>query len=68
MSSAIRTFHRWVSMLFVITVAAIFITQGMGKATPQWVYYVPLAPLALLTVTGLYMFFLPYRTKARRAG
>ena len=30
-----------------------------------WVSYVPLLPLALLLITGLYMFALPYATKWR---
>jgi hypothetical protein len=35
-----------------------------------WVSYIPLGPLALLLITGLYLFFLPYvlRRRARRAG
>jgi hypothetical protein len=64
---AIRLFHRWVSLLFAAIVAAIFLSLGLGKAPPQWVYYLPLGPLALLTLTGLYMFFLPYFARARRA-
>ena len=31
-----------------------------------WVSYVPLAPLALLLFTGLYLFVLPYAAKWRR--
>jgi hypothetical protein len=64
---AIRLFHRWVSLLFAAIVAAIFLSLGLGKTPPQWVYYLPLGPLALLTLTGLYMFFLPYFARARRA-
>ena len=30
-----------------------------------WVSYVPLFPLALLAVTGLYLFVLPYAAKWR---
>ena len=30
-----------------------------------WVSYVPLAPLALLLFTGLYLFVLPYAAKWR---
>jgi len=47
-------------------VAAIFITLGLGKQPAQWVYYLPLIPLALLMLTGLYMFVLPYAAKWRR--
>jgi hypothetical protein len=38
---------------------------------PAWVTYSPLLPLALLLLTGLYLFVLPYaarRRRARRAG
>jgi ABC-type polysaccharide/polyol phosphate export permease len=61
----IRQTHRWVSIAFVAIVIAIFVTLGMGKQPPQWVYYVPLAPLAFLALTGLYMFALPYLAKGR---
>lgn len=61
----IRQTHRWVSVAFAIVVAGIFITLGLGKQPAQWVYYVPLAPLAFLTLTGLYMFALPYLAKGR---
>ena len=30
---------------------------------PPWVTYSPLLPLALLLLTGLYLFVLPYATK-----
>ena len=56
----IRQTHRWVSIAFVAVVVAIFVTLGMGKQPAQWVYYVPLLPLAFLALTGLYMFVLPY--------
>jgi hypothetical protein len=62
----IRPLHRWTSIVFVAVVAAIFIVLGAGQQPVEWVYYVPLAPLALLALTGLYMFVLPY--VARRGG
>ncbi len=61
----IRQTHRWLSIIFTIVVASIFIALGMGKHPPQWAYFLPLAPLGLLTLTGLYMFFLPYVTERR---
>ena len=66
MSSLIRQTHRWVSVIFAAIVAAIFVTLGLGREPVQWVYFVPLAPLAVLMLTGLYMFVLPYA--ARRHG
>ena len=56
----IRQFHRWTSIVFSAIVLAIFATLGLGKQPAQWVYYLPLAPLFLLTLTGLTMFFRPY--------
>lgn len=61
-----RVFHRWTSLVFVLIVAAIFVMLGMGQQPAQWIYYLPLPPLFLLMLTGLYMFFQPYLAKARR--
>ena len=61
----IRPFHRCTSIVFVAVVAAIFIALGIGKQPPEWVYLLPLFPLALLTLSGLYMFVLPYAVKRR---
>jgi hypothetical protein len=59
-----RVSHRWLSILFTLIVVAIFVMQGFGQSVPQWVYFVPLAPLFLMMLTGLYMFFRPYLTKS----
>lgn len=61
----IRQSHRWVSIAFMAVVVAIFVTLGLGRQPAQWVYYVPLFPLAFLALTGLYMFVLPYVAKGR---
>lgn len=63
----LRQFHRWLSMIFTIIVAAIFLALGLGTEPASWVYFLPLPPLALLMLSGLYMFFLPYAAR-RRAG
>jgi hypothetical protein len=63
----IRQFHRWVSAAFVLAVIATSIALAQ-KEPIAWMAYVPLAPLALLAITGVYMFFLPYVVKSRRAG
>ena len=60
LSKPIRVVHRWVSILFAGIVVAIFAMLGLGKQPVEWVYYLPLPPLAFLLVTGLYMFFRPY--------
>ena len=67
-NSWIRQFHRWTSIAFTVVVVAIFAALGLGKQPAQWVYYLPLLPLALLLVTGLYMFVLPYAIRARGGG
>ena len=66
-SSGIRQFHRWTSIVFTLTVIANFVALGMGKGQqpPAWITYSPLLPLALLLLTGLYMFVLPYTVKWR---
>lgn len=65
MSKFIRQFHRWTSALFVLSVIATAI--ALAQPTPiVWMSYVPLLPLALLSLTGIYMFFLPYAAKWRR--
>lgn len=64
----IRQFHRWTSIAFTVVVVAIFAALGLGKEPAQWVYYLPLLPLALLLVTGLYLFVLPYALRRRGAG
>jgi hypothetical protein len=58
----IRQFHRWVSMIFVATVIANFVAMSRGTP-PAWVTYSPLLPLALLLLSGLYLFVLPYMNK-----
>jgi len=64
-SKFIRQFHRWVAALFVLSVIAT--TIALAQPTPiMWMSYVPLLPLALLALTGIYMFFQPYAAKWRR--
>jgi hypothetical protein len=47
-------------------VIANFVQIGMGKGNPpNWITYSPLLPLGLLLFTGLYLFALPYITKAK---
>ncbi|HUO91147.1 MAG TPA: hypothetical protein VMU08_18400 [Rhizomicrobium sp.] len=61
MSYAIRQTHRWLSIVFTLTVVANFVfILGLHQQPPAYVTYFPLAPLFLMLLTGLYMFFLPY--------
>lgn len=62
----VRQAHRWLSILFTSIVIAIFAMLGVGQEPAQWVYFLPLPPLALLMFSGLYLFALPY--VARRRG
>lgn len=63
----IRQFHRWVAIFFTLTVIVTFI--ALAQENPVvWISYVPLFPLALLLITGLYLFALPYLPKRRGAG
>ena len=64
----IRQTHRWVAIVFTVTVVANFIAIGMaekGEQPPPWITYSPLLPLALLLFTGLYLFVLPYLARRR---
>ncbi len=63
-STLIRQTHRWLSIVFTLTVIANFVALAQGRP-PAWVTYSPLLPLALLLFTGLYMFVLPYAVKWR---
>lgn len=63
-SKWIRQTHRWLSIVFTLTVVANFVALARGTP-PSWVTYSPLPPLALLLFSGLYLFALPYLTKWR---
>jgi hypothetical protein len=60
----IRQVHRWLAILFTVTVIANFVAMSRGQP-PDWITYSPLLPLFLLMISGLYMFVLPYATKWR---
>jgi TRAP-type C4-dicarboxylate transport system permease small subunit len=69
-NSWIRQTHRWLSIVFTLTVIANFVALAAGGWTqqpPAWITYSPLPPLFLLLFTGLYLFVLPYATKRRGA-
>jgi hypothetical protein len=54
------------SVAFTATVIAVFIALAQD-APMVWISYVPLLPLAVLLLTGLYLFALPYVARWRRA-
>jgi len=60
----IRQIHRWLSIAF--TLAVIVTSVALAQEKPViWMSYLPLAPLALLFFSGLYLFVLPYTAKRR---
>ena len=66
-NKGVRQVHRWMSIAFTVTVIANFIVLAqVAGMPPPWVTYSPLLPLALLLLTGLYLFVLPYATRWRR--
>lgn len=63
----IRQTHRWLSIIFTLTVIANFVQIANGGGNPpNWITYSPLLPLALMTFSGLWMFFLPYLARAKK--
>ena len=67
-SAWIRQWHRWISIAFTLTVVANFVALALGEGQPAaWITYAPLLPLALLLLTGLYLFALPYTARRRGA-
>ncbi|MDZ5452535.1 MULTISPECIES: hypothetical protein [Labrys] len=63
-NALIRQTHRWLSIAFTVTVIANFVAMALGEP-PALVVYAPLLPLFLLLFSGLYMFVLPYFSRAR---
>ncbi len=56
------------SVAFTLAVIANFVVLGLGeKEYPAWLGFLTLLPLALLLITGLYLFALPYVARWRSA-
>ena len=65
-SLRIRQSHRWLSIVFTLTVAANFAFMAAASGEPpSWLTYSPLPPLFLQLFSGLYLFALPYAVKWR---
>jgi len=60
----IRQIHRWLAIAFTLTVLANIVAAALGS-TAMWIGFVALAPLILLMLTGLWMFWLPYRRRGK---
>ena len=63
----VRQAHRWVSMVFTLAVIIVTIVVLVQEEPAEWVYLSPLLPLALLLLTGLSLFALPWLSR-RRSG
>ncbi|WP_330231424.1 hypothetical protein OHA40_02415 [Nocardia sp. NBC_00508] len=59
----VRQIHRWLAIVFTVTVVITVVALALGG--PVWVSYLPLPPLALLLLSGLAIFVLPYATARR---
>jgi hypothetical protein len=60
----IRKIHRWVCIAFTVAIIINVAARTQGEPA-AWITYSPLLPLALLLLTGLYLFALPYANKGR---
>ena len=60
----VRQTHRWLSIAFTLAVIINTVAVAQRKYT-FWVGLLALLPLALLLLTGLYLFVLPYATRWR---
>lgn len=64
-NTGIRQFHRWMSITFTVCVIANFAVMGREQIA-LYVGLFTLLPLALLLITGLYLFALPYLGRRER--
>jgi hypothetical protein len=63
-SAWVRQSHRWLGIIFTLTVLANFAVRAFQEP-PAWITYSPLPPLFLQLLGGLYLFFLPYARRRR---
>jgi hypothetical protein len=69
-NKGVRQTHRWLSIAFTVAVIVNIIAVVQGKYSSR-LGLLAVFPLALLLLSGLYLFMLPYATKwgnARRTG
>ncbi|HEY8615970.1 hypothetical protein [Phenylobacterium sp.] len=62
----LRQVHRWLSIVFVLAVIANLLALAT-KSQAAWIGFLALAPLIVLMLTGLWMFFAPYVGRRRGA-
>jgi len=63
-SKWVRQIHRWLSIAFTMAVIVNIVAVARGKYA-DWVGLLAVLPVALLLLTGLYLFVLPYATRWR---
>ena len=61
-NNLVRQTHRWLAIAFTVALIANIVALVLKKQA-VWVGLMALPPLALLLLTGLYLFVLPYATK-----
>ncbi len=66
-NNGVRQTHRRVSIAFTLAVIVNGIAVSQKKYS-NWMGLLALVPLALLLLTGLYLFVLPYAARRRGAG
>ena len=59
-NTRIRQFHRWLSIIFTVTVLVDTVVAATVTDPPIWVFLLPVAPVLLLMASGLYLFAIPY--------
>jgi len=62
----IRQIHRWLSIAFTLAVIGNVVAL-VRKEQAVWVGLLALLPLAMLLLSGLYLFALPYAKRRGRA-
>jgi hypothetical protein len=60
----VRQFHRWLSIAFAVAALVNVLALGLRQSA-VWIGLLALLPLALLLLTGLYLFALPRAAKGR---
>lgn len=64
--SPMRRIHRWVGVIFTLSVTANFAAMPWGPP-PAWITYAPLAPLLFLWISGMTM-LVSLRLRGSRGG
>jgi len=63
----VRQIHHWLSIGFTVAVLVNIVALGQEQQPAVWVGLLALLPVALLLLTGLYLFAIPYATQWRSA-